>query len=192
MDLLGWGRRRARRVWGARLLAAVMAVLLAAAPVGAVPSASQDAAPSVPTGLGGTVSWDRAELSWDDSGDPAVIGYQVLRRDRAVQGVGEFSVLVDHTGDAVTAFTDDTVEPERRYVYRVKARSATGLSNWGRGSMPTRPLRRGQRPLSRRGWLALLATTRWYWPGMIRATLRWSAIGCTAATRPCKGSGNSA
>ncbi len=146
MDLLGWGRRRARRVWGARLLAAVMAVLLAAAPVGAVPSASQDAAPSVPTGLGGTVSWDRAELSWDDPGDPAVIGYQVLRRDRAVQGIGEFSVLVDHTGDAVTAFTDDSVEPERRYVYRVKARSATGLSNWGRWFNADTPAAPGPAP----------------------------------------------
>ena len=142
MVLSGRGRGRARRMWGARLLAVVLAVVLAAGPVGAAPSASQDAAPPAPSGLSGTVRWDRAELSWDDPGDPAVIGYQVLRRDRALQGVGVFSVLVVDTGDAVTEFTDDTVEPGRSYVYRVKARSATGMSDrsrWFRADTPAAP-----------------------------------------------------
>ena len=130
MVMSGSGRRGARRKCGVRLLAAALVVVLAAAPAGAETTASQAGAPSAPTGLGGTVSWDRAELIWDDPGDPAVVSYQVLRRDKALQGVGEFSVLVDDTGNADTGFTDDTVEPERRYVYRVKARSVAGLSEW--------------------------------------------------------------
>ena len=111
-------------------MAVALVVVLAAAPAGADTTESLAGVPSAPTGLGGTVSWDRAELSWDDPGDPAVAGYQVLRRDKDLQGVGVFSVLVDDTGSADTEFVDDTVEPERRYVYRVKARSVAGLSEW--------------------------------------------------------------
>ena len=152
MVLSGRGRGRARRLWGARLWASVLAVMLVAAPVGAAPSASQGVPPA-PTGLGGTVGWDRAELSWDDPGDPAVIGYQVLRRDKGVQGVGVFSVLVDDTGDAVTEFRDDTVEPGRRYVYRVKARSATGLSKWSRWLNADTPAAPGPAPAAPTGLL---------------------------------------
>ena len=51
-------------------------------------------------------------------------------------------MLVDDTGDAVTEFTDNTVEPGRSYVYRVKARSATGMSDrsrWFRADTPEAP-----------------------------------------------------
>ena len=142
MGLSGSGRGRARCKWGVRLLSAALVVVLAAAPVGADSSVSQGDVPPAPTGLGGTVTWDRADLIWDDPGDPAVIGYQVLRRDRALQRAGVFSVLVDDTGDAVTEFTDNTVEPGRSYVYRVKARSATGMSDrshWFRADTPEAP-----------------------------------------------------
>ena len=127
MFVAGSGARRKCMV---RLLAAVLVVVMAAGPVGASTTASQAGVPSAPTGLSGTVSWDRAELSWDDPGDAAVVGYQVLRRDKDLQGVGVFSVLVEDTGSADTGFVDDSVEPERRYVYRVKARSVAGLSQW--------------------------------------------------------------
>ena len=127
MFVVGSGARRKCMV---RLLAAVLVVVMAAGPVGASTTASQAGVPPAPTGLSGTVSWDRAELSWDDPGDAAVVGYQVLRRDKDLQGVGVFSVLVEDTGSADTGFVDDSVEPERRYVYRVKARSEAGLSQW--------------------------------------------------------------
>ena len=68
------------------------------------------------------------ELTWDDPGDDTITGYQVLRRNRAVDGPGVFHVHVDDTGSAATSYTDTTVAAETFYVYRVKARNAGGLS----------------------------------------------------------------
>ena len=84
--------------------------------------------PAKPTGLTGTVSHDAVSLSWDNPGDESVTGYQILRRDKALHAGGEFLVHVDDTGSASLAYVDEDVTPNARYVYRVKARNAAGLS----------------------------------------------------------------
>ena len=84
--------------------------------------------PAKPTGLTGTVSYNAVSLSWDAPGDESVTGYQVLRRDRALHEQGVFLVHVDDTGNTGTMYIDTDVEPSVRYVYRIKARNAAGLS----------------------------------------------------------------
>ena len=88
--------------------------------------------PSSPTGLTGTVSHDEVALSWDDPDDPSITGYQILRRDKSIHSAGEFIVLLEDTGSAATSYTDTTVAPEGRYVFRVKARNSAGLSQRSR------------------------------------------------------------
>ena len=84
--------------------------------------------PAKPTGLTGTVSYNAVSLSWDDLGDASVTGYQVLRRDRALHEQGVFLVHVDDTGSASPEYVDRDVALGVRYVYRIKARNASGLS----------------------------------------------------------------
>ena len=84
--------------------------------------------PAKPTGLTGTVNHDAVSLSWDDPGDASITGYQVLRRDKDLHEIGEFLVHVEDTGSADATYTDTDVEPSVRYVYRIKAWNASGLS----------------------------------------------------------------
>ena len=85
-------------------------------------------APERPQGLTGTVAHDAVSLTWDDPGDASITGYQILRRNRAVDAPGQFQVHVDDTGSAEASYVDTEVAPETRYVYRIKARNAAGLS----------------------------------------------------------------
>ena len=104
--------------------------------------AEPDEPPAQPQGLTGTVAHDAVSLTWNDPGDATITGYQILRRDRALHGQGDFQVHVDDTGSAVAAYTDRDVSPERTYVYRIKARNAAGLSERStifRGNTPTEP-----------------------------------------------------
>ena len=89
----------------------------------------------MPTGLAvSSASHDSVALTWDDPGDSTIESYQMLRRsrDRSEYGDGlgsaEFVVIVDDTGSSTTTYTDTSVAPRTRYVYRVKARNAQGLS----------------------------------------------------------------
>ena len=98
-------------------------------------TSSTSSVPSIPTGLAASTSThDSVALTWNDPGDSSVTGYQVLRRPRDGsvygdgQGAPEFVVIVADTGSATTTYTDTSVTPHTRYVYRVKARNATGLS----------------------------------------------------------------
>ena len=122
-----------------------LAVLAAVSVVGVLsgPSTADaqppPAVPSLPTGLAvSSASHDSVVLVWDDPGDATIESYQVLRRSRdgSVYGDGlgalEFVVIVDDTGSAATTYTDTSVTPCTRYVYRIKARNAQGLS--GRAS----------------------------------------------------------
>ena len=52
----------------------------------------------------------------------------MLRRDKALHAVGEFLVHVEDTGSASPSYVDEDVTPGARYVYRIKARNATGPS----------------------------------------------------------------
>ena len=84
--------------------------------------------PTRPKGLTGIVAHDAASLTWDDPGDVTITSYQILRRDRALHGNGDFQIHVDDTGSAAAAYIDRDVSPEGSYVYRIKARNAAGLS----------------------------------------------------------------
>ena len=98
--------------------------------------------PAKPTGLSAQAYHDRVELTWDDPGDDGITGYQVFRRDRDTQDAGEFSMIESGTGSSDTSYTDTGVEPETRYVYRVKAINEQGASRWSgyaRADTPAAP-----------------------------------------------------
>ena len=143
------GRRTAAVCAALAVLVAGLAVAPAHAddstppPVDEAQAASAGAAPDRPTGLTVAAAHDRVALSWDDPGDPAVTGYQVLRRDRAVDAVGIFHTIEDDTATAATAYTDTTVTSGGSYVYRVKALNAHGASrqsSYARADIPQPPV----------------------------------------------------
>ena len=119
--------RARRRLWAglAGLLIAV-ALLVPGEPTSGL--TTQEDAPAAPQGLVGVAATRSVTLSWDDPGDASISGYQVLRRDRAVDAVGVFHILIADTGTSSTTYVDTTVQPESSYVYRVKAHNAVGLS----------------------------------------------------------------
>ena len=47
--------------------------------------------------------------------------------DRAIHPTGTFVTIAGDTGSAQTAYTDETVEPDKEYVYRIKAINDRGL-----------------------------------------------------------------
>ena len=111
------------------VLAALVALALTAGGIQA-----QTTVPAAPTGLAGSVSHDSVALSWDDPGDDSIAGYQVLRRSRDGdeygdgEGAAAFVAVVDDTGSPAAFHTDTSVTSRTRYVYRVKAINAVGLS----------------------------------------------------------------
>ena len=99
--------------------------------------------PPAPTGLTAAASHDQVVLSWDDPQDDSIIGYVILRRDRAIHEPGTFVTVAADTGSADTGYTDGTVEPEKEYVYRIRAINGHGvseLSRWVRADTPAPPL----------------------------------------------------
>ena len=124
-----------------RLVAAVALAATAALPASASDGAD-DPPPAVPTGLATAVSHDLVTLSWDDPGDDTISGYVILRRDKAVHPRGTFVTLAPHTHSTATTYIDASIDPERRYVYRVKAISPAGTSDrstWVRAYTPAAP-----------------------------------------------------
>ena len=88
------------------------------------------APPPAPTNLTAVVNeggW--VTLTWDAPDDNSVTGYQVLRR-RPHEGEETLLVHVENTGSTATTYTDTNVMSGVRYVYRVKAINAAGLSQW--------------------------------------------------------------
>ena len=137
-----------RKVVTHRLVLAIVAALIISSAsllaAGPSPAQGEDAVPPAkPTGLSGTVAHDSVTLSWDDPANDSVTGYQILRRDRAIHDLGDFQVHVDDTGSTATSYVDTGVEAEARYVYRIKARNANGLSpesNFFNAYLPTPPV----------------------------------------------------
>ncbi len=72
------------------------------------------------TGLEASVTDDSVLLEWDAPGDGGpVIGYEVARR---VSEKGSFLKLLETiSGSETTTYTDSSVEPGKRYIYRVAA-----------------------------------------------------------------------
>ena len=115
---------------------------LAVAAAVAVPVIDPVDPPARPRGLTGTVVHNAVSLNWDDPGDASITGYQILRLDRDVHGLGNFQVHVDDTGSAAASYVDTDLASETRYVYRLKARNAAGLSEWSdffRADTPSEP-----------------------------------------------------
>ena len=113
-------------LWAALLLVAAVAVL----PFFAWPASAQsDSPPDRPARpTAGAVGHGSITFSWADPGDSSITGYQVLRRNRDTDAVGDLTIIEEDTGTDATTYTDDTVAPSTRYTYRVKARNAHGLS----------------------------------------------------------------
>ena len=121
----------------AGLAGLVLAGLLLAGTVTA-----QEGAPPQPTGLTADPAHDQVGLDWDDPDDPTITGYRILRRLPALDPPGEFAVLLENTGSALTTYLDTTVTPQTSYVYRVQAINAHGSSersSWANALTPAAP-----------------------------------------------------
>ena len=122
---------------------ALCGIVLALSSTGTPPVGAQDgSAPAKPTGVVTTATHDSVALAWDDPDDASITHYQIFRRDRDVHDAGEFVTIEENTGSAAASYTDDTVEPEKRYVYRVKAVNQHGASTWSnfvRADTPAAP-----------------------------------------------------
>ena len=122
---------------------ALCGIVLALSSTGTPPVGAQDgSAPAKPTGVVTTATHDSVALAWDDPSDASITHYQIFRRDRDVHDAGEFVTIQENTGSAAASYTDDTVEPEKRYVYRVKAVNQHGASTWSnfvRADTPAAP-----------------------------------------------------
>ena len=122
---------------------ALCGIVLALSSTGTPPVGAQDGSlPAKPTGVVTTATHDSVALAWDDPGDASITHYQIFRRDRDVHDTGEFVTIEENTGSAAASYTDDTVEPETRYVYRVKAVNQHGASTWSnfvRADTPAAP-----------------------------------------------------
>ena len=104
--------------------------------------------PAKPRTLTATVvAHNSVTLTWRHPQDDSITGYLILRRDKAIHEHGIFATVASDTGTAATTYTDDTVEPNKQYVYRIKATNAAGLSDissWVRAYTPAAPA--GQPP----------------------------------------------
>ena len=102
--------------------------------------AQDGSAPAKPRTLTApVVAHNSVTLIWRDPQDNSITGYVILRRDKAIHEEGIFITVEDDTNSADTTHTDDTVEPSRKYVYRIKAINAAGLSeisSWVRAYTP--------------------------------------------------------
>ena len=91
--------------------------------------AQDDGPPARPTGLTAQAAHVYSvSLSWDNPADESITGYRILRRNRAVDDPGVFRGHVQDTGSPGASYTDARVEPEARYVYRIRAIDTHGLS----------------------------------------------------------------
>ena len=126
------------------VILSVLAALVALALTAGDSAHAQATVPAAPTGLTApTDAHNSVTLSWDDPGDTSITGYRILRRDPVNQAPGVFSTIVSNTGSAATSYTDGTVAAKTRYVYRVKAINAAGLSgqsNYVNAETPAAPV----------------------------------------------------
>ena len=131
-------------LWAALLLVAAVAVL----PFFAWPASAQsDSPPDKPARpTAGAVGHGSITFSWADPGDSSITGYQVLRRNRDTDAVGDFTIIEDDTGTNAATYTDDTAAPSTQYAYRVKARNAQGLSPRSKSVRATTPAEPGPTP----------------------------------------------
>ena len=94
--------------------------------VAAATAACPTAPPPAPRNLTLTATHNSVTLSWEAPADSSVTSYQVLRR-RPDHGEIELLVHVSDTDSVETTYTDTSLQPNTRYVYRVKAINAAGV-----------------------------------------------------------------
>ena len=104
--------------------------VVASAPASTATPAPAAALPAPPRSLRAEVTHNSVLLSWSTpEGNGSVSGYQILRRDRAVDPVDQFTILAEDTGSSATYYVDSTVLPVGRYTYRVRALNGTVLGS---------------------------------------------------------------
>ena len=109
--------------------------------VTATRDATGESPPARPTDLQASAEPDSVSLTWTASTDQTVTHYAVLLRDRDKADAGVFEVIDSNAGPGLS-YTDRSVSPEDSYVYRVKAVSPTGVSQWSsyaRADIPADP-----------------------------------------------------
>ncbi len=97
--------------------------------------------PAKPTNLQASAEHDAVILTWTASTDQTVTHYAVLRRNPDVDASQVFHVIEDNAGPG-TGYTDGTVSASTTYIYRAKAVSPTGVSQWSgyvRAETPAAP-----------------------------------------------------
>ena len=85
--------------------------------------------PAQPTNLQASAEHDSGTLTWTASTDQTVTHYAILRRNRDTDASQVFHVIESNAGPE-TGYTDGSVSASSRYIYRVKAVSPTGVSQW--------------------------------------------------------------
>ena len=91
--------------------------------------------PPSPQNLTASSAHDLVTLTWDATDDPAVTGYLMLRRAARQHTFVKFEV----TNGTATTYVDTTdIEPGTKYIYRVHAVDAAGLSEVSRVTVTTR------------------------------------------------------
>ena len=122
--------------------------------------------PAQPSGLTTDPAHDQVGLDWDDPDDSTISGYRILRRLPAQDPPGEFAVLLEHTGSALTSYIDTSVTSQTSYVYQVQAINAHGSSeqsSWANALTPAGPpptgLRAGRRAQACR-WIGMIPRMR--------------------------------
>ena len=85
--------------------------------------------PAKPTNLQASAEHDSVTLTWTASTDQTVAHYAILRRDRDTDASQVFHVIESNAGPE-TSYTDGSVLASSTYIYRVKAVSPTGVSQW--------------------------------------------------------------
>ncbi|WP_420622309.1 fibronectin type III domain-containing protein [Candidatus Poriferisodalis sp.] len=125
--------RRAVLVGAAVALVATVVVAVPAwaqnQEVAPTPAAVGADPPAKPHNLGASAEHDEVTLTWTASTDQTVTHYAILRRNRDADAVGVFHVIEANAGPE-TSYTDSSVTASSTYVYRAKAISPTGVSQW--------------------------------------------------------------
>ena len=85
--------------------------------------------PAKPTNLQASAVHDSVALTWTASTDQTVTHYAILRRNSDVDASGVFHVIESNAGPG-TSYSDGSVSASTTYIYRVKAVSPTGVSQW--------------------------------------------------------------
>ena len=110
-------------------LAVALTVQAQSQEVTATAAATGTNPPAKPTNLQASAVHDSVTLTWTASTDQTVTHYAVLRRNRDTDASQVFHVIESNAGPE-TSYTDGTVSASSTYIYRVKAVSPTGVSQW--------------------------------------------------------------